>query len=250
MFNKIFIVSTGRTGTLSLAQSLDKVKGIRGTHEAFHGARELSNRLWDHEVDAESAKQVIRDSLQRHRELYDDSVWIDSNCLLWNFIDLLDEVCEEQVGYIYVFRNAEDTIQSMFATAFYRADAVPWERRAKRGFIDIRSPDYSDEDRLQNCRHGYRIRTQRIEECLDRLPAERQLRLPFEEMVSDPEKMREIVAFISSLTHLDIKNAPKLVHRHRRPPAWLGGYVGQRWLKYLSKSAKIRSLARWLLPGH
>ncbi len=218
MINHIFIVSTGRTGTHSLAHTLNRMPGICATHERFAGARDISNRLWDDDIAVDTARELVRNQLKFHSNHCGDSVWIDSNCLLWNFIDLLDEACEGQAGYIYVYRNAKSTIDSMFATAFYRTyESVSWVRRAHRGFHDITLPDYTDEKRYENCEYGYKIRTKQIETALDAIPAERQLRCSFKDMVADPSKMCHICNFIQERTGVEIKRVPKLLHSHKRP---------------------------------
>jgi hypothetical protein len=203
---------------MSLAMTLNKIEGITATHELFADANNVSDRLWDYEMDRETVRQHVRITLDKYRDLYTNNVWVDSNPLIWNFIDLIDEVCEKQVGYIYVYRNAQDTIDSFFATSCYRAQgSIPWEKRAKRGFIDITSPAYSDEDRYQNCAYFYKIRTERIEDCLKQIDSHRQIRVRFEDLVSQPDVMGQIVEFIAELSGLEINRIPTLRHRHRRP---------------------------------
>jgi len=175
-FRRIFIVGTGRCGTHSIAAALGTVDGILSTHEKFPLARHISNKLWDGEIDEEEALRLIRGGLS---EFDRHHVWIDANCLLWNFISLLDDALDGMAAYAYVKRDRQDTIDSMFRTRFYGKGKFPWEKRAKRGFISYESPSYSDEDMLRNCEYAYQIRTEAIENSLHSIPENRKIQVEF-----------------------------------------------------------------------
>ncbi|MEM9657365.1 MAG: hypothetical protein AAF961_03300 [Planctomycetota bacterium] len=245
MIKQFFIVSTGRTATRALARTRDQIPGQRATHEARPEARDISNRRWDGDLSAIEARDWIAASIERYERLtspagviagkrgikricaavahavsnkYERRATIDSNCLTWNFIDLLDEVCQRQIGFIYVYRDAAATIDSMFNSPFYVSQgSVPWERRAQRGFIDITADGYSEADRLRNCRYGYRIRTERIEAALAQIDRSRQLLVRFEDLVVRPQAFSEVAAFLSRLSGIAIAEPPQLMHLHQGP---------------------------------
>jgi hypothetical protein len=207
----VFVLGTGRMGSLSLAKTFAMVKGIRATHEKFPNARHISNRLWDNEISKSHARKLIIEGLNKFEHC---SVWFESNCLLWNFIDLLDREVNGEAIYIYVKRNRDNTIQSLFNTGFCAKGKLPWSDRAHRGFISIDKPDYDDDDRLYNCELCYDIRTNEIENSLDKIEYKRKMTVSFEEMTSLPITMKRIYEFVTRATGVDIDDDLPLVKDH------------------------------------
>ena len=134
MINKFFIVGTGRIGTLSLSKSLNEYAFIDSRHENFDQARMLSNKRWDGEIRNDEVVRIVKQSLNRFKNV--NKLFIDSNCLLWNIIDVIDAI-DGNIGYIYIKRDMDATVDSMMRTDFYGKDKYPWEKRAKKGFYNI-----------------------------------------------------------------------------------------------------------------
>jgi hypothetical protein len=212
----IFIVGTGRMGSRSLSKTLTNVVGSLSTHEKFPSARHISNRLWDNEITRDEARLLVRQGLDKYKN---HDLWIESNCLLWNFIDILHEETDGCANFIYIPRKKEDTINSLFRTGFYGKDKMPWDQRAKRGFISTLNDSYSDKDQLHNCTHGYNIRTEAIEKSLDNISWKQQLTAPFEPMISLHTEVAKIYEFIYRTTGHDIDTRISLINdKHPAPP--------------------------------
>ena len=211
MIKNITIVSTGRTGTKSLAYSLNKLPDITATHEKLSDiTRRVSNGLWDNTITEEQALEL----LNKRVEAKPNNIWVDVNCLLWNCLYLIDN---NKICYIYITRNKKDTIESFLATDFYGKNKLPWSKRAQSGFIDIRKPSYSLEDQRQNCIKAYDIRTKRIEEQLRNIEHNRWIHVKFEDMIASKDAQKTILDFISLKTDIDIDPQKfHLVHEHKK----------------------------------
>jgi hypothetical protein len=212
----VFILGTGRIGSLSLAKTFQSVKTIHSTHEKFPKARHISNRLWDKDISRDEARKLIKQGLKQFDK---HKLWLDSNCLLWNFVDILDEETNGQAVYIYVKRNRDKTIESLFNTGFCANGKMPWTERAHRGFMSTERPDYNDQYRWINCELCYDSRTMSIEKSLADINFKRQMIIKFEPMVSLPTSFRSVCDFISKHTGIGMPDDLQLLNcSHPAPP--------------------------------
>lgn len=221
--NKFFIVSTGRTGTLSLGETLNTIPQVHCTHEKFLNARTISNYRWDNKINENEASELVRKGLNKFIEPLSkgSKIVIDSNCLMWNFIDLVDKF-DPNIGFIYIVRDPEETIQSMVNTGYYGATKFPWEKRAQKGYYNITDKDYDEEKHRLNCTFGYILRNNMIDNSLrniEKRNPKRVLRLQFEDLKKDADAyLNKITGFIkdSSNINLDLSRT-SMKHLHKSP---------------------------------
>jgi hypothetical protein len=203
---RVFVLGTGRIGTHSLAAAFSQIPNCVSTHEQFPNARRISNERWN-QVDKDFSLEV-RKILKSKEAL---PTWVDSNCLLWNFVDLIE--AEVSPRYVFIVRSKSKTVESMMRTGFYNR-AFPWSKRATRGFIPIDSPTYSEEDRRRNCEKAYDIRNGQIERALKNVPQERVMRVVFSEMVDcNTGIFVEIMRFVADGLGLKCPDNVKLPRR-------------------------------------
>jgi len=213
VINNFLIVGTGRIGSLSLADTLNVTPDIISTHEKFRDARVLSNTRWDSTITDEDLVSGVRKSYTTFKN-QSGKIRVDSNCLVWNIIDVIDFI-DDDVGYIYIVRNRQQTVDSMMRTGFYTT-TYPWSLRAKKGFINPFHPTYTEEDRRKNAEYAYDIRNGQIQKSFKQIDERRILRLDFDDMLRDNKQyMGRIINFMKTLSGIQIVNKTNLLHKHK-----------------------------------
>ncbi|MHA2181424.1 MAG: hypothetical protein ACXAAH_08380 [Promethearchaeota archaeon] len=215
MIDLFLIVGTGRIGSLSLARALNDYSFISSFHETMDNARCLSNQRWDGEISNIELIRSVGNSLRSLRRKGGSNIVIDSNCLNWNLIDIIEEI-DGNVGYIYIKRGMEDTVKSMVDTDFYGSSKMPWELRAKKGFYNIEKDNYGKEEQYRNCLLSYCIRNNVVENSLDSVENKRKLLLNFEDMLIDKTTyLGRIQYFIERLSGKKFEKPINLKHFHK-----------------------------------
>lgn len=187
--SRVYVVSTGRTATMSVANAINAVASVPAQHESVGGARLLSNLRWDRAAEDEEIRHCLEIELS---QLPDPSVEV--NCLLWNLIDWIAEM-EPGSRFVWIVREPESTIRSMFNTGW------GWPRgergrggRPLTGFHDPWAERFNDEQRAENCATAYAIRMMQIETALQKLDPAHWMRVPYEGL---RERLNAISDFIA-----------------------------------------------------
>lgn len=217
--NNFIFVSTGRTGTLSLATAFQKYKNVDSVHERFRRARILSNHRWDERI---SENNIQKEIVSYYNHNVDKSkLYIEANCLFWNILDVIDKVFKENVFYFYVYREPHATIESMCHTSLYHKShgtGISWQKRAQRGFKDITSPSYNIEKQMYNCCYAYKIRNEQIAKFLKTIPNDRFCLIKFEEMIKWTN-LSKIVDIMNLRSDIKLPRNISLPITHNRRPS-------------------------------
>lgn len=211
MIKNFLIVSTGRTGTLSLSKSITG-KNTEVYHEKFPNAREISRKRWDniiHKNDLLKETKNSFDSFFNKKEII-----IDSNSLTWNIIDIIESTSKGNICYIHIFRDREETIDSMMRTDCYGKNKMPWSLREHRFFYDIRNANYDVNKQRKNCEMMFDIRNESIIRSLSTIDNERILKVDFSKLIREEKEIMKIENFLSRYSDENIR-IHKLKHEHK-----------------------------------
>lgn len=157
-----FIVSTGRSGTVSIARILSDVKGCTCLHEpAPELIRESSGYRYG-EVSADAIREILRET--RHPKV-DGDVYCESNQTLSLIIPLLVEEFPE-ARFIWLVRNGLDVVASTYQKQWYTGHSENHDRYEdctdlQKAWIDgrihgdrcgdVTAPEWADMDRFAKC---------------------------------------------------------------------------------------------------
>lgn len=179
---RLYIVGTGRCGTNALSRYY-KEKGFNVTHERLMRARELSNRRWDGAESRERVKEILSEYLE---QLNKEQIEIESNCLLWNLVDLIGEL-EPDSNFIWVVREPVSCITSLYRTQYGEPRVGRPFFRPIKGMHDWsgKTEKYTNEKKVRNCVLAYISRNEMIQAYLNGMPKTRWSRFNFEDIIKD-----------------------------------------------------------------
>lgn len=128
-----FIISTGRTGTRSLAKFLNHFSVNYALHEPLPNLLNEGNDYARGLIDNEKIKKKFVAARQFHfkKALANPKVqnYIESNNRLYSFIDQLRELYNE-VKFIHVVRDGRDVVRSGLSRKFYTKHDTAYRIRA------------------------------------------------------------------------------------------------------------------------
>lgn len=128
--NKIFVLSTGRAGTLWMAHLIDKMyHNVLAVHEAPPPIKLISLKYYSGEIDLNRAAWALRvarlNSIEKAREYYKKSAFVEVNNNLFNLADPLRKAFEG-CKIIGLVRDGRTFIKSMAKRQIYtRKPSLP-----------------------------------------------------------------------------------------------------------------------------
>lgn len=115
--NLVFVVSTGRSGTTTMAEMLNKHAEIRAMHEPHLQLVKLSTDYAAGRIDAETTRTLLR-RIYGTAGYCDRRVYLESDQKLSNLIPLLAELFP-QARFIWLVRRASDVVASTTARGWF-----------------------------------------------------------------------------------------------------------------------------------
>jgi acetyltransferase-like isoleucine patch superfamily enzyme len=120
----VFVLSTGRSGSKSIAATLANSNRIQSAHEPNFNLIRLSAELLAGKKSTEEAGRELRDYYQ-HTSTFrsDNQLYIESDQKLAPFVPQLKELFP-RAKFIWIFRKPEGFIRSASARTWFKVDAV------------------------------------------------------------------------------------------------------------------------------
>ena len=134
-----FIVSTGRSGTTTIAKTLNEIEGCYAVHEPAPELILESSEYHYGKMEKEKLKDILVES---RKPMVDGSVYCESNQCLSLLIPVLKETFPEG-RYIWLIRNGMDVVASTMQKQWYTGHSENFERYEdcsdiKKAWIDGR----------------------------------------------------------------------------------------------------------------
>lgn len=157
-----FILSTGRSGTMTIARTLSHVKGCKAVHEPSPELILESSAYHYGKFPQEKLREIL---IETRKPVVDGSVYCESNQTLSLMIPLLVETFPE-ARYIWLIRNGMDVVASTMQKQWYTGhsenhgryeDCSPIEKAWIDGRIegdrcgDMKQAEWAALDRFGRC---------------------------------------------------------------------------------------------------
>lgn len=201
----VFVVSTGRSGTTSLAAAFAGLPGVRSVHEPDPVLLLEASAYRNREAD----KAAIRRVLQRTRSSREEGeLYLESNQALSLLIPVVNEVFPD-AGFVWLLRNGADFVPSAVQKQWYTGhsenhdryeDCPPVERMWIDGRIQgdrcgaVRGDEWQGMSPFARCCWYWSYVNRRIEADLDALLTEERVRTLRLESLDD--ELPDLVAWL------------------------------------------------------
>jgi hypothetical protein len=136
--NLLFILSTGRSGSTSIAKSLNLHSKIECRHETFYSLIHLSSLLAYKKVSEKIVEEMIKNlfdigTLSKNNI----NTYGESDQRLWNMVPILIKLFPN-AKFIHLVRNGKSTVNSTFARGWYsekdNLNPMPWAQYRLSGY--------------------------------------------------------------------------------------------------------------------
>jgi len=107
---KIFIVSTGRTGTGFLSRFLDKFDGVKAFHEPNPRLRKVVDEYYNNRISREEVIDTIKET--RSKIFQGSGTFVECNWALTPLLDCVYEAFPDAI-FIHIVRDARDVVASV-----------------------------------------------------------------------------------------------------------------------------------------
>lgn len=194
----VFVASSGRSGSMTIAKWLNGHERIIGRHEARLQLVQWSTELAEGRVKQDETLSRLKD-LYLDGTVYDPSrVHVESDQKLYNLLPLLAEVFP-QARFIWLLRSGVDVVASLVGRGWYAE--IPgsfqeqnfawwWKNWRVRG--DRTNPPaagWADMGQFEKCAWYWAHVNATIESSLDKFPEERVLRIRLEDIERESDRI-------------------------------------------------------------
>lgn len=195
---KVFIVSTGRTGTLFFAQLFNLLPDIQSLHEPSPDFLNLAINYAQSLVSFEAAAQEIerkRRPFCRDLKRQNINFYIESNNRFFSLTHPLQRVFPDS-KIIYIVRDGRDYVRSGMSRSWYTEDDKSPRLRADMFPDDPYANQWNQMSRFQKIAWRWQKKDGFINRDFDKL--ENSIKVKFEDIFYDPERqgLFEITRFI------------------------------------------------------
>lgn len=220
----LFVISTGRSGTLTLSKVLSQHPAIRCKFQKEEGVRMLSAQYANRELKYEKVKSAVS-NLYGSRDTYDKA---DSDHKLWNLVTPLSEVLPRS-RFIWLIRDGRDVAASFHQHDFWNPERYDenwnvkpgkelyWEQRLVQGDKcgAFSKKAWRSMSQFAKCCWFWQYANDTIREQLEKIPGERWFPLRLEEF--NQEKANDLFKFLGVKAHnVDIRRW----HKNRKAIAY------------------------------
>ncbi|WCO02525.1 sulfotransferase [Psychroserpens ponticola] len=203
----LFILGTGRSGTVSITDLFNQHPNCKAFHEDIHQLIRISTDL-AHKGDIDKSYKEINEILKvKVWNASENQLIVHSDQRFWNLIPFLSNYFPNS-KFIHVVREPISCIKSMVIREWYADDEYPdlfyhdWAKYRIQGdqIGDVSSENWTKMTHLQKCTWYYYFINKTITAELSKLPQERTLKVELENI---SEKMHSILEFCN-LTKVDL----------------------------------------------
>ena len=185
---QVFIVSTGRTGTLFFARYYNLFPGLRSLHEPRPDFKELAIAYAQGHVPFKTAvREIERQRRPHYRELRRRgiSLYIESNNRFFSLLNPLRAAFPES-KIVYIVRDGRDYVRSGLSRNWYTPGDTEPRLRADMFPDDPWSDQWESMDRFQKIAWRWRKKDGFIQKDFEHL--DNAVKVTFEDIFLDPDK--------------------------------------------------------------
>ncbi len=197
----IFILGTGRSGTKSITDVLNKNPKCKALHENILQLIRIGS-LFEYDKDEIYLNEIKRIFEHKIYEADQSQTLILSDQRFWNLIPFLSSYFKN-AKFIHVVRNPLDSILSMASRGWYQPNEYPeivnhdWAKYrldgAKCGFYS--QEDWQSLSPIEKCAWYYAFVNRSIEKSLLTLSTEQYLRVELNNLDEDINKLAEFIGY-------------------------------------------------------
>ena len=194
----VFVASSGRSGSTSIAQWLDGSDGVRGRHESRLQLVQWSTEYAEGTASREQTLKRLED-LFLDGTVYDpDIVHVESDQKFHNLLPLLAEILP-QAKFIWLIRSGYAVVSSIVGRGWYSDQPSDfqnhhvdwwWENWRVQGSRTIPPADgWLDMNQFEKCAWYWGHTNRTIEVAVEDLPADKVMRLRLEDMKAEADRV-------------------------------------------------------------
>lgn len=237
-----FVVTTGRSGSTTIAHALSQHPQIRCHHELRPQLIRLSTELAHQAKSREETKAELY-AIYRNSSVFPTGLWHgEADQKLFNLVDILADLLPGSV-FVWLIRDGRDTVASMVARGWYSAEQMkqahpfrqPWDYYRLDGYLagSVQHGEWVSMSPFEKCCWAWQYINTSIEQQIRMLPPERQYFLRLEDVESQMPSLLEALGCQAQPIHVPVLNAGR-----RAPARW------QAW-----DGATHQAFERWCNAG-
>ena len=198
-YSPVFILSTGRSGSKTIATLLDCSENVTAYHEprptlqyfsnyAFHCQSEV--KILSNMIDAVRMEMILEVFIK-------DNIYVESNQCLTFFAPVIARLFKRS-KFVHLIRHPGDFIRSAIRKGWHKNDSI-WESGRVR-MAD--KNQWAKMDQIEKLSWLWMTTNSFIETFKEQIETKRVITLKFEDLVKNIKEVRELIKFIDAV---DIK---------------------------------------------
>lgn len=198
-YSPVFILSTGRSGSKTIATLLDYSENVTAYHEPRPTLQYFSNYAFHHQSEVKILSNMI-DAVRMEMILevfIKNNIYVESNQCLTFFAPVIARLFKRS-KFVHLIRHPGDFIRSAIRKGWHKNDSI-WESGRVRMADKNR---WAKMDQIEKLSWLWMTTNSFIETFKEQIETKRVITLKFEDLVKNVKEVRELIKFIDAL---DIK---------------------------------------------
>lgn len=208
-YSPVFILSTGRSGSKTIATLLNCSENVTAYHEPKPTLQYFSNYAFHHKSEVKILSNMI-DAVRMEMILevfIKDNIYVESNQCLTFFAPVIARLFKRS-KFVHLIRHPGDFIRSGIRKGWHKNDSI-WESGRVR-MAD--KTQWAKMDQIEKLSWLWMTTNSFIETFKEQIETKRVITLKFEDLVKNVKEVRELIKFIDALD-IKVKKIKELQNR-------------------------------------